>query len=159
WRIFNPWTGRDDLYLTLPAYPQWIRWDPSFSSVEFVLRGRIVRTNWAMHSKIVELASLPADSCLCDFWYAGTWHVVTQEEVPASLSDGRPYEMQVGRRWDLNPSTKRWHVVVVDSQAGDHYGGCYVTSELKRNAPPPPSIRIESFVDSMSLGSAHSLHL
>jgi hypothetical protein len=160
WRIFDPSTGRDELYLRLPSYPLLIRWDPSFASVEFLLRDRIVRTEWMFGSRIQDQVGLPADSCLCDFWFADdTWHVVTQEEVPTVWPDGRAAVAQLGKRWDLEASTRAWHVAAVDSQAGGHYGECFVTRQLERGAPRPAAIRMQSFVDSMSLGTGRVRHL
>jgi hypothetical protein len=160
WRIFDPSTGRDELYLRLPSYPLLIRWDPSFASVEFLLRDRIVRTEWMFGSRIQDQVGLPADSCLCDFWFADdTWHVVTQEEVPTVWPDGRAAVAQLGKRWDLEASTRAWHVAAVDSQAGGHYGECFVTRQLERGAPRPAAIRMQSFVDSMSLGTGRDICL
>lgn len=152
WRIYDPSTGRDQLFRRLPSYPILVSWDSSYSAVELILRDRIVRTPWAFSAAVDEQAALPADTCLCDFWAAGgTWHVVTQEDIPTHLPDGRAWTAQVGKRWDLDPSTKEWHVAVIDSQAGGHYGECYVTPTLREGALPAKSIPLGSLVSLMSL--------
>jgi hypothetical protein len=97
---------------------------------------------------------------LCDFWFSGgTWHVVTQVEVPVPFADGRTYMTGVGTRWDLEPSTNRWHAAAIDSQAGGHYGECYVTRKLEHGASREADFRIESFIDSMSLRTARVRHM
>lgn len=153
WRIYDPLSGSDRLFLKLRSFPVGIRWDSTFASAEFILGKRIARVRWKMGEPVQELADLPSDSSLCDFWMdaSGGWHVVTQREVEKSLPDGRQYVANVGTRWDLPRSSARWHAAVVDSQAGGHYGECYVTPRLQDGSPPPKTIRVGSLVYGMSL--------
>lgn len=153
WRLYDPRSGRDTLFLSLPTFPWGIRWDPSYAEVEFLVGDRIARAPWELGGGIEYLARVPSDSSLCDWWQdtSGGWHVVTQHEVPRSLPDGRQYVANVGMRWDLSGPSGTWHVAAVDSEAGGHYGECYVTAKLEQGCPRPKAIRVEDLLWAMSL--------
>ncbi len=153
WRFYDPATRRDHLFLRLSSFPLDIRWDSSFTSVEFHSGHTIVRAPWRPGAELQKIVDLPADSSLCDFWMdaAGEWHVVTQREVMVPLPDGRRIAQNVGTRWDRSRSTGTWDVAVIDSEAGDQYGGCFVTPKLQGRVPPPNRFRVVDHLDAMGL--------
>lgn len=152
WRIYDPLTKRDTLFLKLRFFPMNLRWDSLYTIAEFVYGNKIARVRWAMGAQIQELAQVPTDSCLCDFWHdaLGGLHLVAQREAPATY-EGRPYIANVGTRWDYEQSRGAWRVTEVDSGAGGHYGECYVTAKLRRGAAQVFSWPVAALLDSMGL--------
>jgi hypothetical protein len=153
WRIFDPVSKRDTLYMTLPTFPQHVRWDSTFASVEFVIGKRIARAEWRGGAKIRELDDLPADSSLCDFWFdaSGRVHVLTQHEVELPSPPGYQYTTNVATRWDREGSGA-WRKAVIDS-GGDSYGGCFSTPRLESGAARPRVVTITAILDSMRIGN------
>lgn len=54
-------------------------------------------------------------------------------------------------RWDYAASSGHWSPAVVDSEAGGHYGECYVTPKLEEGAARWSSIYIEPMLSAMCL--------
>ena len=152
WRVFDPRSGRDRLFLKLSSFPLLTRWDSTFRSLEFIQGDEIVRVPWRFEAVPHVQVTLPTDSCLCDYWQdrTGGWHVVQQIEVRLPSEPGVVRVKNVGTRWDLAPHGGKWVTAVVDSSAGGHYGECYVTPNLQTGFPPPRLARMESLVAQMS---------
>lgn len=150
WRVYDPQSKRDTLFLKLRFVPWNLRWDPLFTQAEFVYGKRIVRVKWRMGERIEEIARIPSDSCLCDFWHddTGGLHLVTQREVPVNV-DGRLFTANVGTRWDYDHALRTWHVAVIDSAAGGHYGECVITARMMRGAKARPIVRVGALLESM----------
>ncbi len=146
WRIFDPVSKRDTLFMNLPSYPMRVRWDSSFTSVEFVAGGRIVRAPWRLGTKTRDMADLPPDSLVCDFWFdtSGRLHVLTQTDLEGS-GDG-----VVAKRWDRG-SSGQWTVAVVDT-GNEHYGGCFSSPRLESGATRPRDVTVTALLDSMRIG-------
>jgi hypothetical protein len=153
WRVYDPRTGRDRLFLRLGSYPLLARWDSMHQSVEFIQGDEIQQAPWRLGAVPRVLAKVPTDSCLCDFWSdtAGGMHFVDQREVvvrtestvvDARMVVHRVWAKQIGRRWDLAKRSGQWQVGVVDSSAGGHYGECYVTPKLESGVPRPKQFRL-----------------
>lgn len=156
WRIFDPASGSDRLFLRLRSFPVGIRWDSSFAHVDFLLGNKIARAPWKFGGEVKELAQLPTDSSFCDFWQGrnGSWYVVTQTEHEYELPDGRRMAQQIGVRWDLPVGSSSWIIGEVDSAAGGHYGECYVTAKLERGALRPRLVTVAS-LSPLGFGSRH----
>jgi hypothetical protein len=153
WRIFDPVSGSNRVFHRLHGFPIALRWDSSFAYVEFILGDKIARAPWSFTGEVEEMAQLPSDSSLCDFWRdsAGSWHVVTQREIKEALPDGRASATQIGVRWDLPAGASKWRVAEVDSAAGGHYGECHVTAKLERDAPRPRVVTAAALLEAMCL--------
>ncbi|HET9252865.1 MAG TPA: hypothetical protein VFP58_12200 [Candidatus Eisenbacteria bacterium] len=144
WRVYDPRTGRDRLFLKLSSYPLLTRWDSTYQSVEFIQGDEIQQAPWRFGAVPRVLAKVPTDSCLCDFWSdaAGGMHLVDQREVVIRSESTVVWAAQIGRRWDLANRSRPWQVTVVDSSAGGHYGECYVTPKLEAGVPRPKQFRL-----------------
>jgi hypothetical protein len=146
WRIFDPVSKRDSFFMNLPSYPMRIRWNSSFTSVEFVAAGRIFRTPWRWGAKMRDMADLPPDSLVCDFWFdtSGRLHVLTQTDLEG-VGDG-----VVAKRWDRGNSGQ-WTVAAVDT-GSEHYGGCFSSARLSE-ATRPQDVTVTALLDSMRIGN------
>jgi hypothetical protein len=153
WRVFDPATGAERLFLRLNSFPMGIRWDPTFAKVQFLSGRSIMQAPWKFGARAESLGVLPPDSSYCEFWedVQGRLHVATQEERSQLMADGRRYAIYVGRRWDESSPRGTWRVAVVDSQAGGHYGECYVTPKLRQGAPQLATVELEDRLNRMSL--------
>ena len=153
WRLYDPRTGRDKLFLKLRAFPVHLRWNPSFTYAEFIDGNRIMRVDWRMGATPREIVSLPTDSSWCDFWQdsSGTWHLFNLQEITYPWRDGSVMSGYVGTRWDLPPRSS-WGIAVIDSEV-DGYYQCLPTERLLESAPRPIMETAQSLVNSMSLGS------
>ena len=151
WRVYDPSTGTDRLFLALPAFPLGIRWDSTFTEVYFAMDGTIRRARWAFGEKSRVIARLPVDSTYCDFWLdrSGVWHVYAQKESLVT-ANGMATSRQTGTRWDLEPSG-RWNAAAVDSESGGHDGECEMTPRLEPSAPRVPAIRVDALLADMRL--------
>ena len=151
WRIFDPSTGRDSLYVDLPTFPTRLRWDPGFTSVEFVADDRIMRAPWRFGATVREQAELPMDSSLCDFWSNGSggWHALFQSNLEVTEGDfTRP--MFVASRWDADSAS--WRVAEIDTSVGPN-GSCFSSEKLEAGAPRPRNVEIQALLDSMRIGN------
>jgi hypothetical protein len=148
WRVYDPASGRDTLYLALPSFPTRVRWDPAFRFVEYAVTGRIERAAWRLGARPEEQIRLPMDSCLCDFWSdsTGRWHVLTQLEVEEHPAPGYGQPHQFATRWDQDANDK-WRLAARDS-AYDPFGGCL---EWKTLGARPPAARLRDMLDSMRI--------
>jgi len=137
WRIFDPATGLDTLFLKLPSFPLLMQWNPQFTRVEFIVGDRVERVPWALGGKIQEMAVLPVDSAYCDLWTdsSGQFHLVTGGIASV-------------RSWDQQRSGG-WRVAAVDSPVGDL---CIPTSP-RRVAPHTRVVTATSLLDSMRIES------
>lgn len=153
WRIFDPVSKRDSLFMDLPSYPMRVRWDSSFTSVEFIAGGRIVRAPWRWGAQMRGMADLPADSLLCDFWFdtEGRVHVLTQQESEESSPEGYQYTIGIATRWDRGNGGK-WSAAVVDT-GGDQYGSCFTSPRLESGASRPLTVSVTALLDSMRIGN------
>jgi len=152
WRIFDPASARDTLFLLLHTFPTRVRWDPEFRTVEYALGNRIERVAWRLGAKPQTEAMLPTYSCLCDFWSGGTglWHVVMQRDAEYHPSPGYSNARQFITRWDRTREGT-WRVVAADS-AFDPYGGCEACASLTREIPRPRAVYAHALLDSMRIG-------
>ena len=143
WRIFDPASGRDTLFLTLPSFPLLMRWDPQFAYVEFILGDRAERVPWALGGKMVETAVLPVDSAYCDFWAdsMGQFHLLT-------------CGIESVRSWDRARSG-RWHLAAVDSPATEF---C-IPANPSRAGQRPSIVTVTSLLDSMRIESHWNVRL
>ena len=62
WRVFDPQTGRDALFLALTSFPRRIWWDPEFRSVEYEVAGRRERAPWRLGARPKPLARSAVDA-------------------------------------------------------------------------------------------------
>jgi len=152
WRLFDPATRRDTLFMTFDVFPAHMRWDPPFREVEFLLGDRVMRGPWRSGAAMIEQVRLPSDSSMCDFWESrpGVWHATYQETFRTEAAEGYSYELNVATRWDHAKAA--WVAAVVDT-GGDNYGGCLTSERLDEDAPRPPRIEIQAMLDSMRIGS------
>ncbi len=148
WRVFDPASGRDTLFLALPSFPTRVRWDPAFRFVEYAVGGRIERAAWRLGTRPQEQIRLPVDTCLCDFWSdsGGRWHVLTQVEVEEHPAPGYVQPRQFATRWDQETGAA-WRAAARDS-AYDPFGGCL---EWKTLGTRPARVRLRDLLDSMRI--------
>ena len=59
WRIYQPATGKDILFLTLPHIPQNIFWDRNFENVYYRVEERIYELQWKLGAHPKELSRIP----------------------------------------------------------------------------------------------------
>lgn len=147
WRVYDPASRTDTLFLRVPGFPSLIRWTPDFSSVAFVVRNQIMRAPWSLDARPEVFATTPIDSAVCDFWVDphGELHVLTQVEIREPAPPG--YGINVASRWDRDRRGV-WSVAVVDT-GGDSYGGCFSSARLEDGAPSSSSVRLSAILDSM----------
>jgi hypothetical protein len=141
--------------MNLPSYPLLVRWDLSFTSVEFVAGGRIVRAPWRWGAQMRDMADLPRDSLLHDFWFdtSGRSHVLTLRVFEGSSPQGYRYEIIAATRWDRGDSGQ-WRVAVVDTVEDDKgYGGCCSSARLETGAARPRTVSVTALLDSMRIGN------
>lgn len=151
WRVFDPASGRDTLFMALQSFPTRVRWDPAFRFVEYAVANRIERVPWRLGARPEEQARLPVDSCLCDFWSdsTGRWHVVTQLEVEEHPRPGYVFRRDIATRWDQDAGGT-WRAAVEDS-AGTHYGGCVERGRLAGRLGRPADVMLRDLLDSMRI--------
>ena len=152
WRLFDPASRRDTLFMTFDVFPVHMRWDPAFREVEFLLGDHVMRGPWRSGATMIEQVRLPSDSSVCDFWESrpGVWHATIQETFRTEAAEGYSYELNVATRWDHAKAA--WVAAVVDT-GGDQYGSCFTSERLDQDAPHPPRIEIHAMLDSMRIGS------
>jgi hypothetical protein len=152
WRLFDPATRRDTLFMTFDTFPAHMRWDPAFREVEFLLGDRVARAPWRSGAAMVEQVRLPSDSSVCDFWESrpGAWHALYQETFRTEAAEGYSYELHVATRWDHAKAA--WVAAAVDT-GGDNEGGCFTSERLEQDAPRPPRIEVQAMLDSMRIGN------
>ncbi len=151
WRIFDPVTGKDTLFLELRSFPLLMQWDSLFTSVEFISGNRIVKVPWRLGGRARTLAPLPADSAFCDFWSDPDrrWHLVTQAMVtPDKGRDPVP----VAVRWDQD-RLGGWRRAVVDSPGLSESGEGYESPKLQEGATRVRVVTVSSLLDSMRIES------
>src|SRR5437867_5451149 len=68
WRVFDPASGRDTLFMALQSFPTRVRWDPALRFVEYAVSNCIERGAWGVGARPVGQARLALDSGLCAFW-------------------------------------------------------------------------------------------
>lgn len=146
WRIYDPSTGRDTLFLGLHAAPMPIRWDPEFRQVRFAAAGAIWQAEWRLGAPTERLAPLPPSGGFCDFWRdssTGVLHAVTSHEPD-------PMQPAVSRVWTWSEARGIWSVVATDSSQCK-YGGCSCIDPVLRPFHTQPQVELEDLMDSMRI--------
>ena len=144
WRVFDPATGRDSLFMTLQCFPTRVRWDPDYRFVEYAVGDRIERAPWRIGARPLEQIRLPLDSALCDFWSdrAGGWHAVTQSsDEPAERGP-----IRILTSWDRRQDG-RWRVAAVDT-AAEGYGSCLDAGGLG-GSERASAVKLQDMLDAM----------
>jgi hypothetical protein len=124
WRVFDPVRKADRLFLSLPAPPTSVRWDESFTFVEYESGDSVYRAEWRVGASPAALIQIPAIPERCDLWFnpdSSTWQA-------ASSPGGREVESPDGWKcayqlWQRSRETGDWRMIRADS-VGCEGAGC-----------------------------------
>ena len=123
WRVYDPASGSDALFLTVEGVPSEMLWDTSLSRVDFLVGRKLHRAPWRARSRDRIVATFPEKPEACDWWFnpdSLCWQFVTQRvdlHIPARLypdASACRYEL-----WQSSRDGQLWHVVRSDTTALD----------------------------------------
>jgi TonB family protein len=139
WWLTNPNTMEDVIYLSLRGAPANIRWNTSFTHVEYRLGPAIYRVDWRLGAEPVQIAELPFEEGICDFWFDeqnGRLRIVALE-----------FDGCVATTWEKQEES-RWEVVKEAPSYWMNECSCLPVG------PPPgaaPMVYLSSLLDSMRI--------
>ena len=146
WRLYDPASGRDSLFLRIKGVPMPIHWDRDFHHVYFAASGAIWTAEWKLGSTPERLAPFPPAPGFCDFWQdsaTGALHAVTSQELDVRAP-------AVSRVWERPPGAIEWRLALTDS-IDCRYGGCSCADPAMARFRKAPSVKIEDLLDSMRI--------
>lgn len=148
WRIFDPGSGRNEVYQTLTSEPTNIIWDKFFDKVTYRAGDRLYEADWRAGAVPRPIAAFPAEfdmKKLWDTWWddnAGTW-----QAIEMSHGDKDSNYFASARLWQLDGD--RWKIA--EQMALDCYSD-EPCAEIPRKA-----MHVEASLTLASLAGRHSL--
>lgn len=153
WRVYDPAEGQDVLFLRLPGTPSHISWTPAFRAVEFQVGDRLMRCEWRIGARPVELSRLPSLPAFTGLWTDSSGSRRFAEGVVPIKSEQRganTFEFCATILWEQRSGERAWQKVASDTTICDG-----LPERVRRAAerfPRARSHRLATLIDSMRIG-------
>lgn len=125
WRVFDPVRKADRLFLSLPAPPTLVRWDESFTFVEYESGDSVYRADWRVGARPAALIQIPAIPERCDLWFnpdSSTWQAASSPGGAEDRSTDDFGNRCAYQLWQRSRETGGWRMIRADSAGCDGTG-------------------------------------
>lgn len=116
WRVFDPTTRRDTLFLRLRQAPGRARWDTTLAHVTYEMGDSIYRADWKLGAVPRPILCLPKLPGRCDWWFnpdSLRWQLL---ECFERVSGGDTL-IRRSRLWQCSRDGHLWRSIAADSSA------------------------------------------
>jgi len=161
WRVYDPESRRDTLFLIVESVPSEMVWDTSLTRVDFLVGRTLHRAPWRAGSKDRIVARFPEKPEACAWWFnpdSACWQFTTKRadlHIPA-----RQYPNASACQSDLWQSSRdgqRWHFIMSDTTVYD-MDECGLSEGLSSLIRTEPKVALEDFAPPLSESSGEDAH-
>lgn len=161
WRVYDPTSRSDTLFLTVDAVPTEMLWDTSLTRVDFMVGRTLHRAPWRTGSKDRIVARFPEKPEACEWWFnpdSACWQFATQR-VDLHIPDRKYPDASACRYevWQSSRDGQRWRIVGTDTTVLD-MEDCGLSERISSSIRREPTVTRDDFAPPLSELSADSKH-
>ena len=161
WRVYDPTSRSDTLFLTVEGVPSEMLWDTSLTRVDFIVGRSLYRAPWRAGSKGRRVARFPERPEACDWWFnpdSACWQFATQRidlHIPdRKYADASACQYEV---WQSSHNGQRWRIVRTDTTVLE-MEDCGLSESVSSSIRREPTVAREEFAPPLSDLSGDSEH-
>lgn len=154
WRIFDPLSRADTLFLTLAAPPSSVFWDSSLTHISFQIRDTVYSADWKLGAHPRPVMRFPNSPAACVWWFnpdSARWQLLTKSKyVPRRLPGGSTDQGCSSELWQSSKDGMRWHMLLIDTTECS-MEDCGISDGNLPRARHSPSVSSEELQASLEL--------
>ncbi len=161
WRVYDPASRTDTLFLTVEGIPSEMVWDTSLARVDFFIGRTLHRARWRAGSRDRILARFPEKPEACFWWFnpdSACWQFATKR-VDLHIPDRQDPRFPAcqSELWQSSRDGQRWRFILSDTTVSD-MDDCGLSEGITSLIRNEPKVTPEDFAPPLSESSREDAH-